>query len=182
MASKKRADETENRDEGPATSLLDVDALRRIVELLETTEVTRLSWRRGPERLLITRGHGPAPVVQVAPAPLPPLQPAPLPSRVNAAEPSAAAPASAAASEGEKKGHVVSSPFVGTFYRTPAPDQPAFVELGSVVKKGQTLCIIEAMKLMNEIEADEPGKITEIFVENGQPVEFSQPLFRIEPA
>jgi len=181
MASKKRAEETEARDEGAATSLLDVDALRRIVELLETTEITRLSWRRGPERLLITRGHGPAPIVQVAPgngsAPLPPMQPVSLAPRVGAADaPGTPAPAS------EKKGHVVSSPFVGTFYRTPAPDQPAFVEVGSVVKKGQTLCIIEAMKLMNEIEADEPGKITEILVENGQPVEFGQALFRIEPA
>ncbi len=185
MASKKRGDETEARDEGPASSLLDVDALRRIVELLETTEITRLSWRRGPERLLITRGHGPAPIVQVSPgtppAPLPPMQPVSLGPRVNAAEASAAQPAPPAAAEGEKKGHLVNSPFVGTFYRTPAPDQPAFVELGSVVKKGQALCIIEAMKLMNEIEADEPGKIIEIFVENGQPVEFGQPLFRIEP-
>jgi acetyl-CoA carboxylase biotin carboxyl carrier protein len=181
MANKKKADEGEGRDEGPASSLLDVDTLRRIVELLETTEITRLSWRRGPERLLITRGHGPAPVVQVAPsapAPLPPMQPVSLGPRGNPPEP-AAAPASPAS---EKPGHVVASPFVGTFYRTPAPDQPAFVEVGSVVRKGQTLCIIEAMKLMNEIEADEPGKIAEILVENGQPVEFGQPLFRIEPA
>ncbi|HVP62546.1 MAG TPA: acetyl-CoA carboxylase biotin carboxyl carrier protein [Myxococcaceae bacterium] len=185
MASKKRADGTETRDEGPATSLLDVDALRRIVELLETTEITRLSWRRGRERLLITRGHGPAPLVHGGPgaahAPLPPLQAASLGSRVSPAEPAAAALAPTAP-ESEKKGHLVASPFVGTFYRTPAPDQPSFVEVGSVVKKGQTLCIIEAMKLMNEIEADEPGKVTEILVENGQPVEFGQPLFRIEPA
>ena len=76
----------------------------------------------------------------------------------------------------------MTSPFVGTFYRTPAPDQQSFVEVGSVVRKGQTICIIEAMKLMNEIEADEAGKVTEILVENGQPVEFGQPLFRIEPA
>ena len=181
MASKKRGDETDARDEGPATSLLDVDALRRIVELLETTEITRLSWRRGPERLLITRGHGPAPIVHVAPgsasAPLPPMQPVSLAPRVAAAS----EPAPAAAPGSDKKGHVVSSPFVGTFYRTPAPDQPSFVEVGSVVRKGQVLCIIEAMKLMNEIEADEPGKITEILVENGQPVEFGQPLFRVEP-
>jgi acetyl-CoA carboxylase biotin carboxyl carrier protein len=187
MASKKRADEGDARDEGPATSLLDVDALRRIVELLETTEITRLSWRRGPERLLITRGHGPAPIVQVSPggghAPLSPMQPVQLPSRASAlADPPLAAPASAPAEASEKKGHLVNSPFVGTFYRTPAPDQPAFVELGAVVKKGQVLCIIEAMKLMNEIEADEPGKVTEVLVENGQPVEFGQPLFRIEPA
>ena len=184
MASKKRGDETDARDEGPATSLLDVDALRRIVELLETTEITRLSWRRGPERLLITRGHGPAPIVQVTPsmgpAPLPPMQPVSLAPRSGAAAESAPAPV--AAPDNDQKGNVVASPFVGTFYRTPAPDQPAFVEVGSVVRKGQVLCIIEAMKLMNEIEADEPGKITEILVENGQPVEFGQPLFRVEPA
>jgi len=180
MASKKKGGES-GSDEQPATSLLDVDALRRIVELLETTEVTKLSWRRGPERLLITRGHGPAPIVQMGPSNpsavhLSPLQPMSLAPRVAAESQPAGAPA------GEKKGHLVTSPFVGTFYRTPAPDQPAFVEMGSVVKKGQTLCIIEAMKLMNEIEADEPGKVTEILVENGQPVEFGQALFRIEPA
>jgi acetyl-CoA carboxylase biotin carboxyl carrier protein len=183
MASKKRGDETDASDGGPATSLLDVDALRRIVELLETTEITRLSWRRGPERLLITRGHGPAPIVQVspsvAPVPLTPLQAVSLaPRSAGAAE---ATPAPAAAPAGDKKGHLVNSPFVGTFYRTPAPDQPSFVDVGSVVRKGQVLCIIEAMKLMNEIEADEPGKVTEILVENGQPVEFGQALFRIEP-
>ena len=182
MASKKRGDESDARDEGPASSLLDVDALRRIVELLETTEITRLSWRRGPERLLITRGHGPAPIVHVSPgaaSPLPPMQPVSLPRGAPAAEPAPAAPA---APGGDQKGHVVASPFVGTFYRTPAPDQPNFVDVGSVVRKGQVLCIIEAMKLMNEIEADEPGKIIEVLVENGQPVEFGQPLFRIEPS
>ncbi len=71
---------------------------------------------------------------------------------------------------------------MGTFYRTPAPDQPAFVEVGSMVKKGQVLCIVEAMKLMNEIEAEMAGTVAEILVENGQPVEFGQALFRIEPA
>src|SRR5215472_5418215 len=94
MASKKRGDETDASDGGPATSLLDVDALRRIVELLETTEITRLSWRRGPERLLITRGHGPASIVHVAPggnpAALPPLQSVSLAPRVSAPEPVAA--------------------------------------------------------------------------------------------
>ena len=180
MASKKKGGESGNDDQ-PATSLLDVDALRRIVELLETTEVTKLSWRRGPERLLITRGHGPAPIVQVAPANpgtvhLPPLQPVSLAPRM-AAEAQARAPAGE-----EKKGHLVTSPFVGTFYRTPAPEQPAFVEVGSVVKKGQTLCIIEAMKLMNEIEAECAGTITEIFAQNGKSVEYGQKLFRIKKA
>ena len=180
MASKKKGGESGNDDQ-PATSLLDVDALRRIVELLETTEVTKLSWRRGPERLLITRGHGPAPIVQVAPANpgtvhLPPLQPVSLAPRM-AAEAQARAPAGE-----EKKGHLVTSPFVGTFYRTPAPEQPAFVEVGSVVKKGQTLCIIEAMKLMNEIEAECAGTIVEIFAQNGKSVEYGQKLFRIKKA
>ena len=188
MASKKRGDEGGAKDEGPASSLLDVDALRRIVELLETTEITRLSWRRGPERLLITRGHGPAPIVQVAPggghASLPPMQAVSLAPRSAAATeaPAVAQAAATAAPENEKKGHLVNSPFVGTFYRTPAPDQPSFVEVGSVVRKGQVLCIIEAMKLMNEIESDEAGRVTEILAENGQPVEFGQPLFRIGPA
>ena len=168
----------------PATTTLDVDALRQIVEILEASDVTRLSWRRGRERLLIRRGQpttivhattsGPA-VTAVAPAPA---------SDGPAARPSvspAAAPAAAAAKE-EKGGHLVSSPFVGTFYRTPSPDQPPFAEVGTVVKKGQVLCIIEAMKLMNEIESDEAGRVIEILAENGQPVEFGQPLFRIGPA
>ena len=104
--------------------------------------------------------------------------PAPTAARsVAAPPPSAPSPAAVP----EKKGVVVSSPFVGTFYRTPAPDQPPFAEVGAVVKKGQILCIVEAMKLMNEIEAELGGKVTEILVENGQPVEFGQPLFRIEP-
>jgi acetyl-CoA carboxylase biotin carboxyl carrier protein len=179
MASKKRGGGDPGGDDAPA-SLLDVDALRRIVELLETTEVTKLSWRRGPERLLITRGHGPAPIVQMSHAPSSPA--AMQPSQPMSLVPRVAAETREDAAAAAKKGHLVTSPFVGTFYRTPAPDQPVFVEVGSVVKKGQTLCIIEAMKLMNEIEADEPGKITEILVENGQPVEFGQPLFRVESA
>jgi acetyl-CoA carboxylase biotin carboxyl carrier protein len=184
MASKKRGDETDARDEGPASSLLDVDALRRIVELLETTEITRLSWRRGSERLLITRGHGPAPIVQVAPAPasapLPPMLPVSHAPRASPA-PEATAPGAAAAPGSDNKGNVVASPFVGTFYRTPAPDQPSFVEVGSVVKKGQVLCIIEAMKLMNEIEARAAGRVAKVLVENGQPVEYGQALFLVDP-
>jgi len=81
----------------------------------------------------------------------------------------------------ERPGILVTSPFVGTFYRAAGPDQPVLVELGSVVKKGQPICIIEAMKLMNEIESEDAGKVTEILAENGQPVEFGQALFRIEP-
>jgi acetyl-CoA carboxylase biotin carboxyl carrier protein len=169
-------------------SSLDVDALRQIVEILEASDVTRLSWRRGDERLLIRRGPVATTVVQtVAPAgpsvELAPVVPVSRPASISAV-PSAAASsgaAAASASAASKPGQIVSSPFVGTFYRTPAPDQPPFVDVGSVVKKGQVLCIVEAMKLMNEIESEVAGRVAEILVENGTPVEFGQPLFRIEP-
>jgi acetyl-CoA carboxylase biotin carboxyl carrier protein len=174
--------------EGNSTSL-DVEALRQIVEILEASEVTRLVWQRGEERLFIRRGPVPAPTIVHAAPVTPSVSPAPVMSAapVMAAPPAvhhhapAPAVAPAAAPAAEKPGHSVTSPFVGTFYRTPAPDQPAFVDVGSVVKKGQVLCIIEAMKLMNEIEADVAGRVAEILVENGQPVEFGQALFRIEP-
>ena len=191
MASKRKTIRTESapvardeglRVEGNSTSL-DVESLRQIVEILEASEVTRLDWQRGDERLLIRRGPVPSPTVVHAAPITPSVSPAPM---VAAAPPSAAPAAAAPVSSSpalaaEKPGHGVTSPFVGTFYRTPAPDQPSFVEVGSVVKRGQVLCIIEAMKLMNEIEADVAGRVAEILVENGQPVEFGQTLFRIEP-
>lgn len=190
MASKRKSVRTESapsarteglRVEGNSTSL-DVESLRQIVELLEASEVTRLVWQRGDERLLIRRGHVPSPTIVHAAPISPSVSPAPLAVSAPVA-PSPVAPASASAAPApavEKPGHGVTSPFVGTFYRTPAPDQPSFVEVGAVVKKGQVLCIIEAMKLMNEIEADVAGRVVEILVENGQPVEFGQTLFRIE--
>jgi acetyl-CoA carboxylase biotin carboxyl carrier protein len=164
---------------------LDVEALRAIVEIVEASEVTRLVWQNGDEKLIVRRGnpvthvvhsgghtHAPA-SVQVMPS-APAASEAPRPSITN--RPTApAAPA-------EKKGHLITSPFVGTFYRNPSPDQPPFVEVGSAVRKGQTLCIIEAMKLMNEIESEVAGKVAEVLVDNAQPVEFGQALFRIEPA
>ncbi len=178
----------ETRVEGSTS--LDVEALRQIIEILETSEVTRLEWTKGEERLFIRRAapgaqimaaaHAPArPAVTVAAAPAHvqiPVQAIPVAAPAVAAP----APAPAAAPAEVKAGEVVSSPFVGTFYRSPAPDQPSFVDVGSVVRKGQTLCIVEAMKLMNEIESEFSGKVTEILVENGLPVEFGQPLFRIE--
>jgi acetyl-CoA carboxylase biotin carboxyl carrier protein len=100
-----------------------------------------------------------------------------------AAGPAAPAPAPAAAEAAkaeEPSGHRLKSPMVGTFYRAPSPGAPAFVEIGQAVTKGQTLCIIEAMKLLNEIESDVAGTIKAILVENGQPVEYGQPLFLIE--
>ena len=170
------------RVEGGTT--LDVDALRQIVEILEASEVTRLVWNRGEERLAIVRQppggnavHAPSaaggPGVTVIPA---------APTSAAAAASAPSAPAASAGAGAQKPGHVVTSPFVGTFYRSPAPDQPVFVDVGSSVKKGQVLCIVEAMKLMNEIESEVEGRVAEILVENGQPVEFGQPLFRIEAA
>ncbi|MFN0061971.1 MAG: acetyl-CoA carboxylase biotin carboxyl carrier protein [Myxococcaceae bacterium] len=166
-----------------AGTSLDIDSLRRVVEILEASEVSHLSWSNGSERMVIRRGGHGAPLTFVEPHPA-----------ASAAIASVSAPASAYASPAPsakaaaptpapaaKPGQVVTSPFVGTFYRTPSPDQPAFVDVGAAVKKGQVLCIVEAMKLMNEIESEIAGKVTEVLVENGQPVEFGQALFRIEP-
>jgi len=165
--------------QGENASSLDVEVLRQIIELLEASDVTRLSWRRGQERLLIHRSGGnPSvslgfPSVSVMPGSVEPLGEKPNVAASNSHQQarSAKAPGS----------HLVTSPFVGTFYRTPAPDQPPFVEVGTAVKKGQVLCIVEAMKLMNEIESEIAGSVVEILAENGQPVEFGQPLFRLEP-
>ena len=132
----------------------------RLVDALEDSDVRSLLWTRGGEKIVIRRGPAPAGPVAAA----------------------AAAAPRAAEKIPEKPGHVVTSPFVGTFYRAPSPDSPAFADVGTVVKKGQVLCIVEAMKLMNEIEAEVDGKITEIFVLNATPVEFGEKLFRIEPA
>ena len=155
------------------------DILRAIVGVIEGTDITTIDWRRGDERLVIRRGpevvtHA-APVVHAPVAHAAPVHAAPAPAHA----PTAKADAPKAAEH--KPGTVVTSPFVGTFYRSPSPDAPAFVEVGTVVRKGQVLCIVEAMKLMNEIEAEAPGKIAEILSENGKTVEFGQPLFRVEP-
>ena len=165
---------------------LDVGALRQIVEILEASDVTRLSWQRGDEKLFIRRGQAPATtIVHAAPAsPAVTVASSPAPADYAAARPVttpglAPAPAPAPAKPEPKPGHVVTSPFVGTFYRTPAPDQPPFVDVGTNVRKGQVLCIVEAMKLMNEIEAESEGKIEEILVQNGEHVEYGQHLFRL---
>jgi acetyl-CoA carboxylase biotin carboxyl carrier protein len=171
------------------TTSLDVEALRQIVEILEASEISRLDWTNGDEKLTIRRGPPAAQVVQHMSAPMPAtgisVMPshAPMPHASPELRPRPSAPTRAPVeSAGEKKGHVITSPFVGTFYRSPAPDQPVYAEVGTAVKKGQVLCIIEAMKLMNEIESEVAGKVAEVLAQNGQPVEFGQPLFRIEPA
>jgi acetyl-CoA carboxylase biotin carboxyl carrier protein len=160
---------------GPFT----LEEVKALVAVLEDSDVTSLVWDRNGQKLSIRRGpsasaapqvvhHAPAPVVHVAPA-------------VPVAAAAAAAPAAApAAKPSDKPGHVVTAPLVGTFYRSPSPDSAPYVDVGTVVKKGQVLCIVEAMKLMNEIESDVAGRVAEILVQNATPVEFGQPLFRIE--
>ena len=162
----------------------------KLVESLEGSDVRSLVWSRGGEKIVIRRGQAPVKVV-AAPAPVPAAvqapstfvaAPVPAPA-APAAAPAPPAPAAKPADAGPAKpGTVVTSPFVGTFYRAPSPDAPPFVDVGTVVKKGQALCIVEAMKLMNEIEAEVEGRIAEIFVANATPVEFGEKLFRIEPA
>jgi acetyl-CoA carboxylase biotin carboxyl carrier protein len=178
MAGKKKFDEEAGAARAGAVSSFGLDTIQQLVELLERSSVTRLSWRRGSERLVLQKGFPPAQFAAPHASPVSahahstPLAGSTGP-RVSAPEPVAPPP--------EKAGVLVTSPFVGTFYRAAGPEQPLFVELGSVVKKGQAICIIEAMKLMNEIESEVAGKVSEILAENGQPVEFGQALFRIEP-
>jgi acetyl-CoA carboxylase biotin carboxyl carrier protein len=150
-----------------------MEDVKKLVALVERGDVTHIAWQKGPEKVVIRRGGAPGPVAPVALAP----PPAPLP----APAPIAAAPAKAEAKAEVKPGVMVSSPFVGTFYRAPSPDAPPFVDVGAKVKKGQTLCIVEAMKLMNEIESEVDGTVAEILVQNATPVEFGEQLFRVVP-
>ncbi len=162
---------------------MDVEKLKAILKVLEGTEVSRLDWTFGEERIELRFGHPPAShavhtVQTSAPAPVAPVH-------VVAPVSSAPAPVSAPTTPAPRpdvKTFTVNSPFVGTFYRSASPEVPAFVDVGSRSKKGQVLCIVEAMKLMNEIEAEQPGSLVEVLVENGSPVEYGEPLFRFEPA
>jgi acetyl-CoA carboxylase biotin carboxyl carrier protein len=150
---------------------MDIRKVKKLIELLEESGIDELEIREGEESVRISR-HSKTPAQQYyAPAPMP----------APAAAPAAAAPVAAAEAPSAPKlnGTVVKSPMVGTFYRTPAPTSPAFVEVGQTVKKGDTICIVEAMKMMNHIEAEVSGVIESILVENGQPVEYDQPLFTI---
>ncbi len=146
---------------------MDVRKLKTLIDLVENSGIAELEISEGEERVRITRAT--APIQQVY---------APAPQQVTVAAPQAAAPAAAApAAEPAVEGHVVKSPMVGSFYRAPSPGAKSFVDIGQHVNAGDTLCIIEAMKLLNEIESDKAGTIKAILVENGQPVEFGQPLF-----
>ena len=151
---------------------MDLRKLKKLIDLVQESGIAELEITEGEEKVKIVKGGGISVVPAAAAAALPQMA-APEPPRAPA--PAAAAPA--AEPPAGQDGHVVKAPMVGTFYRTPSPDAKAFVEVGQTVKEGQTICIIEAMKLMNEIETDAGGVVKAILVENGQPVEYGQPLF-----
>ncbi|WP_426164842.1 acetyl-CoA carboxylase biotin carboxyl carrier protein [Pseudoduganella sp. R-34] len=155
---------------------MDLRKLKTLIDLVAESDIAELEVTEGESKVRIVKSGGLAQnqVVMMPPQAPTHYAPAAAPVAAPVAAPAAAAPAAA-----EPTGHVVKSPMVGTFYRASAPGNPAFVEVGATVKEGDTLCIIEAMKLLNEIDADKSGTITQILVENGQPVEFGQPLFVI---
>lgn len=162
----------------------DIARLEQILGLMDKHGLAEFEWERGNERLRFRAreaGGAYAPVAtEYRPGPAIVHAPAPMPAAASAP---AATPAAEAKSAAPKAGtKQITSPFVGTFYRAPSPEADPYVREGQMIKRGDTLCIIEAMKLMNEIEAEVSGKIVSILVENGQPVEFGEPLFEIEPA
>jgi acetyl-CoA carboxylase biotin carboxyl carrier protein len=155
---------------------MDLRKLKKLIDLVQDSGIAELEITEGEEKVRITRTVAnnpgmPAPVAYY-PAPTFPM-PAPPPAPVAVPETGPAAEAA------QPEGHIVKSPMVGTFYRAPSPNAKSFVEVGQAVNSGDTLCIIEAMKLMNEIEADQGGVIKAVLVENGQPVEYGEPLFII---
>ncbi|MDO8863870.1 acetyl-CoA carboxylase biotin carboxyl carrier protein [Haliea sp. E1-2-M8] len=145
---------------------MDIRKVKKLIELLEESNIDEIEIKEGEESVRISRNSAQPMMAAYAPAPPPP-----------APAPTAAAPAPAATPA--TSGKVITSPMVGTFYRSPSPTSPAFVEVGQTVKVGDVLCIVEAMKMMNQIEADKAGTIEAILVDNGEPVEFEQPLFSI---
>ncbi|CAA2101945.1 acetyl-CoA carboxylase biotin carboxyl carrier protein [Variovorax paradoxus] len=154
---------------------MDLRKLKTLIDLVSESNISELEITETEGKVRIVKGGGAAPVqyVQTLAAPQTAAAPA-------AGAPAAPAAASAPAAEAAPSGHAVKSPMVGTFYRSSSPGAPAFVEVGSKVSEGDTLCIIEAMKILNEIEADKSGTVTQILGENGQAVEYGQPLFIIE--
>ena len=150
---------------------MDIRKIKKLIELIEASDIAEIEITEGEESVRINRySQTAAPVMTAAPV------------AAIAAAPLANAPAiaSAPAAAPEISGHAVKSPMVGTFYRSASPGSAAFVEVGHSVKEGDTLCIIEAMKILNQIEADKSGTIKQILIENAQPVEYDQPLFIIE--
>ena len=152
---------------------MDIRKIKKLIELVEESGINEIEISEGEESIRINKGGTmvQAPMMQAAPMAAPVAAPA---------APVAAAPAEASAAAPAISGHVVRSPMVGTFYASPSPDAPAFVEVGQHVNAGDTLCIVEAMKMMNQIEADKSGVIKEILAQNEDAIEFDQPLFIIE--
>ncbi len=156
---------------------MDIRKVKKLIELLEESGIAEIEISEGEESVRISRypksTGAPQPIVHYAPAPSAPPAAAPVP----AVAPQAVAPAPAVAARAD---HTVTAPMVGTFYAAATPGAKAFVDIGSEVNVGDTLCIIEAMKMMNQIESDKAGRVTAVLVKNGDPVEFGQPLFIIE--
>ena len=151
---------------------MDIRKVKKLIELLEESDVAEIEIHEGEESVRISRASSIAPAVVAAPVSAA-LGAAPAPAGAAGETPAAAALAE------EPQGHVIRSPMVGTFYRAPSPGAKPFIDEGQSVTIGETLCIIEAMKILNQIESDKSGKVVEILVENGQPVEYNQPLFVI---
>ncbi len=151
---------------------MDLRKIKTLIDLVQQSGIAELEITEGEEKVRISRNGMSGTLVPQGMVPTNYVMPAELAGSVPAP--------SAAAGPPEPTGHILKSPMVGTYYRSPSPGSPSFVEVGQTVSKGQTLCIIEAMKLLNEIESDAAGVIKAILVENGQPVEYGQPLFIIE--
>ncbi|WP_058533182.1 acetyl-CoA carboxylase biotin carboxyl carrier protein [Legionella saoudiensis] len=157
---------------------MDIRKIKKLIELLEETGISEIEIKEGEESLRLSRySNAPveAPAVHYVSAPAPRAEVAPV-----ASTPAATAHESKPAGAAISSGHKVRSPMVGTLYSSPSPESPPFVTLGQSVKVGDVLCIVEAMKMFNEIEADRAGKVVEILVANGEPVEYDQVLFVIE--
>ncbi len=156
---------------------MDLRKLKKLIDLVQESGIGELEITEGEERVRIARG-GAVSITPLAAATLPAAAPAGAAAPAASAAAPGAAPAPAA-TEPALDGHVIKSPMVGTFYRAPSPDGKPFVDVGATVKVGETVCVIEAMKLMNEIESDAAGVVKAILVDNGQPVEYGQALFII---
>ena len=162
---------------------MDLRKLKTLIDLVAESGISELEITEGEGKVRIVKGPGPMPAGYMpAPMQMPVAMPAmqSMPAAAPAAAPAAPPAAAAEPAPAAPTGHIVKSPMVGTFYRSANPNSPPFVEVGSQVKDGDTLCIVEAMKLMNEIESDKAGTVKAILVENGQPVEYGMPLFVIE--
>ena len=153
---------------------MNIDEIRALIKVLDKTDIVefehekggeRVRIRKGPENWVVPNGHPERKLAQIVAGQAAPTE----------------AVSEAGQKESEVSAHLIKAPIVGTFYRSPSPDADSYVEVGTQVKKGQIVCIIEAMKLMNEIESDVDGKIVKILTENAHPVEFGEPLFAIEP-